>query len=211
MSAEPTDTAWHPLTAAKRELRELRRNPPLDADSADAVLTALAAGRPITAIGDTPGLPAYWIINRWRHEHPEFDELCVAASEAGAESMLWETLKIADDTERAAACRDVSIRARQFAMKVLHRKRFDPATRVEVSQGVRDGDELTDAELAAIVRASDRARAVIAEEGGGSPAVRTGGHPRFSGGGGEAELPSETPPLEIPLKRVDNEHGPEEE
>ncbi len=126
--------------------------PPFDPDVAAEVLESLALGRRITAIGSTPGLPAYWVINCWRSMVPEFDELVVQASEAGAEKMLWDTLEIADSTDRSPGCREVSIKARLHAMKVLNRKRFDPAVKVDLGVSRTNPDDLTDAELAQIVR-----------------------------------------------------------
>lgn len=129
-------------------------------DDAEKVLTSLASGRGITEIGDTPGLPAYWVINLWRTEHPEFDELCVMASQAGADALAWETLDIADTDGRAPADKAMSIAVRERLAKVLHRKKYDPATRVEVSQGAGQADDLSDDELARIAR---RAGAIDAE------------------------------------------------
>ena len=146
----------HPRAVANRELRELVRCPPLRADDAEKVLTALAGGMGITTIGSIPGLPAYWVINLWRREHPEFDELCVAASEAGADALAWENVKIADDDERSPANKALSIAVRERLSKVLHRKKYDPAVKVEVSGNARAADELSDAELAAIARRSGR-------------------------------------------------------
>lgn len=135
----------------RRELRHLRWTPPLDEESAQHVLHCLAEGIRITHVGNMPGLPPYAVINSWRRQSPEFDAACVAASEAGAEKMLWETIDIADDTSRHPACREVSIRARQHAMKVLNRKRFDPATRVAELTAERMADQLTDDALAQMV------------------------------------------------------------
>lgn len=135
----------------RRELRHLRWAPPLDVDSAEHVLTCLAEGVSVTRVGRMAGLPPYAVINSWRRQYPEFDAACVAASEAGAEKMLWQTIDIADDTSRHPACREVSIRARQHAMKVLHRKRFDPATRVSELVAERMADELSDDVLAQMV------------------------------------------------------------
>lgn len=147
-----------------RDLRLLRKAPPLDPDSADHVLTCLAEGIPIMRVAAMPGLPPYALINSWRRQYPEFDAACVQASEAGAEKMLWQTIEIADDTARHPACREVSIRARQHAMKVLHRKRFDPATRVAELQAERMADELSDDQLAQMV-IEGQARRVEAGEG----------------------------------------------
>ena len=152
----------HPTAVARRELRRLMRCPPLRPDDAEKVLAALATGQGITEIGDTPGLPAYWLINLWRREHPEFDELCVAASEAGADALAWESLRIADDDERSPANKALSISVREKLSKVLHRKKYDPATRVEVAGIVREADDLSNAELAAIARRAQRASAVDA-------------------------------------------------
>ena len=152
----------HPRAVAGRELRELIRCPPLWVVDAEKVLTALAGGLGITTIGSIPGLPAYWVINLWRREHPEFDELCVAASEAGADALAWECLEIADADGRAPADKALSISVREKLSKVLHRKKYDPATRVEVAGVVREADDLSNAELAAIARRSARASAVDA-------------------------------------------------
>ena len=152
-----------------RSLRSLRLSPPLRPDDAEKVLTALANGMRITAIGSTPGLPAYWVINLWRTEHPEFDELCVQASQAGADKLAWETLEIADTDGRAPADKALSIAVREKMAKVLNRKKYDPAVKVEVSQGAGKADDLTDAELASIARRASRAGAVdaVVVDGGG--------------------------------------------
>ena len=116
------------------------------------------AGTPISAIGDIAGMPPYWVVNLWRKESAEFDELIVAASEARAERMLDETISIADDVGRSPACREVSIRARMQAMKVYNRKRFDPALKVEVEARTQVGDSMTTAELERLVAEQRRAR-----------------------------------------------------
>ena len=135
----------------RRELSLIARNPPFNENDAKTILEGLARGRGIKAISSDPASPPYWVINQWRRENPLFDELVVEASEAGAEAMLWKTLEIADDQERSPACRDIAIKARLHAMKVLNRKRFDPATRVEVSAGAVNPEELPTAELERIV------------------------------------------------------------
>lgn len=154
MPTDPTIYSDDPRAIARAELRELVRCPPLRADDAEKVLSGLARGARITALGDTPGLPAYWLINLWRREYPEFDELCVMASEAGADAMAWEALKIADDDDRSPANKALSIAVRERMAKVLHRKKYDPATRVEVSAGPGQADDLSDDALAAIARRS---------------------------------------------------------
>ena len=116
------------------------------------------AGTPISAIGDIAGMPPYWVVNLWRKESAEFDELIVAASEARAERMLDETISIADDVKRSPACREVSIRARMQAMKVYNRKRFDPALKVEVEARTQVGDSMTTAELERLVAEQRRQR-----------------------------------------------------
>ena len=145
-----------------RSLRSLRLSPPLRPDDAEKVLTALANGMRITAIGSTPGLPAYWVINLWRTEHPEFDDLCVQASQAGADKLAWETLEIADKDGRAPADKALSIAVRERMAKVLNRKKYDPAVKVEVTQGTQAADKLTNAELEAMVRRRDKGAATDA-------------------------------------------------
>ena len=152
--------AQTPKGIAKRELRELTRNPPLRADDAEKILKALASGLRITKVGDIPGFPPYWLINLWRSEHPEFDELCVQASEAGADALAWECLEIADNDDRLPANKALSIQVRERMAKVLNRKKYDPATRVEVTQAARDGADLSHADLAPLAGRASVADAV---------------------------------------------------
>lgn len=152
MPMEPLRPAGDDVAAAtRRDLRMLRRAPPLDPDSAEYVLTCLAQGIPITKVGNMPGLPPYAVIHSWRRQSPEFDAACVQASKAGAERMLWQTIEIADDVSRHPSCREVSIRARQFAMRVLDRIRFDPGAKVHELETARMADELSDEQLARMV------------------------------------------------------------
>ena len=146
------------MTSLRRYVRDLRRAPPLDWDVAEQVAMMIDAGTPLSAIGDIAGMPPYWVVNLWRRESPEFDELIVAASEARAERMLDETISIADDVARSPACREVSIRARVLLAKVYNRRKYDPATRVEVTDARVVGDSMTTAELEALVREERRAR-----------------------------------------------------
>ena len=146
------------MTSLRRYVRDLRRSPPIDWDVAEQVAMMIDAGTPLSAIGDIAGMPPYWVVNLWRKESAEFDELIVAASEARAERMLDETIIIADDVERSPACREVSIRARMQAMKVYNRKRFDPALKVEVEARTQVGDSMTTAELERLVAEQRRQR-----------------------------------------------------
>ena len=146
------------MISLRRYVRDLRRSPPIDWDVAEQVAMMIDAGTPLSAIGDIAGMPPYWVVNLWRKESAEFDELIVAASEARAERMLDETISIADDVARSPACREVSIRARMQAMKVYNRKRFDPALKVEVEARTQVGDSMTTAELEALVREERRQR-----------------------------------------------------
>ena len=150
------------MTSLRRYVRDLRRAPPLDWDVAEQVAMMIDAGTPLSAIGDIAGMPPYWVVNLWRRESPEFDELIVAASEARAERMLDETIEIADDVERSPACREVSIRARAMLAKVYNRRKYDPATRVEIEGRVTVGDSMTTQELEALV-ADERRRRLQAE------------------------------------------------
>ena len=146
----------------RAEMKQEMLHPPFNESDALAVVQALSRGMRIRAIGDSGLFPPYWVINDWRTRYPEFDEACVRASEAAADDLMAETIEIADDQKRAPACREVSIRARHAAVKVLNRKKYDPATRVEIAGNVRSADDLSDDALAAIVRARSRRDAVDA-------------------------------------------------
>ena len=145
----------HPTAVLRREMRLDRREPPFDADLATDILDMLARGVGLGAIGEIAGFPAYGVVNFWRARYPEFDEACVLASQAGADALAWECLEIADTDGRAPADKALSISVREKLAKVLHRKKYDPATRVEVTAGAGSADELSDDALAAIARRSE--------------------------------------------------------
>jgi hypothetical protein len=156
-----SDLSDHPVATARRELRLLHTEPPFDADVAQSVLELLAVGGVgLTTIGNIAGYPAYWIINQWRARFPEFDEACVIASQAGADALAFENLQIADCDKRAPANKALSIAVRERLSKVLNRKKYDPATKIEVSAGAGRADDLSDDELARIARSRARAGAV---------------------------------------------------
>ncbi len=162
----------------RSDLRTLRRMPPIDWDVAEQVCMMIEAGTAISKLGDIAGMPPYWVVNYWRREHPEFDAAVVAASEALADRMLEESISISDDVQRSPACREVIIRARQFAMRVLHRRKYDPATRVVVEDPRQVGDGMTTAELEQLVREEQRRRLrdeATVVEGGDPPLLRGGG------------------------------------
>ena len=146
------------MTGLRTYLRDLRRTPPIDWDIAEQVVVMIEAGTPISRIGDIAGMPPYWVVYSWRRESQEFDDLITAASEAKAERIMDEVIGIADDVERSPACREVSIRARVLLAKVYNRRKYDPATRVEVTDSRVVGDSMTTAELEALVREERRQR-----------------------------------------------------
>jgi len=146
--------------ALRAEMKEERLHPPFDEEAALSVVQALSRGMSITAVGDSALFPAYWVVNDWRTRYPEFDEACVRASEAAADGLAAEVIEIADDKTRAPACRAVSIDARKWAVKVLNRKKYDPATRVELTGNSGRADDLSDDQLAAMVRARSRSTAI---------------------------------------------------
>ena len=145
----------HPRAVANREIRLAIREPEFDPESAQRVVELLARGIGLSTIGDLSGFPAYGVVNFWRARYPEFDEACVLASQAGADALAWECLEIADTDGRAPADKALSISVREKLAKVLHRKKYDPATRVEVTAGAGSADELSDDALAAIARRSE--------------------------------------------------------
>lgn len=142
----------HPTAIARRDIRNLVRYPPFDPHAASLVIEALSQGIRLGRLHEAGGFPPYAVLNHWRSENIAFDEACVRASEAAADMLAAEVIEISDDTDRAPSCRAVSIQARQWAVKILNRKKYDPATRVEVSAGVGQADALSDDELAAIAR-----------------------------------------------------------
>ena len=146
------------MTSLRRYVRDLRRAPPIDWDVAEQVAMMIDAGTPLSAIGDIAGMPPYWVVHSWRKESPEFDELVTVASEAKAERIMDEVIGIADDVERSPACREVSFRARVLLAKVYNRRKYDPATRVEVTDARVVGDSMTTAELERLVAEQRRAR-----------------------------------------------------
>lgn len=152
----------HPTAVTRRELRLAIREPEFDPEAAERVVLLLARGVGLGTIGDLSGYPAYATVNFWRARYPEFDEACVLASEAGADALAWENVTIADDDKRSPANKALSIQVRERLSKVLNRKKYDPAVKVEVTGNVRAADELSDDELAAIARRSARAGAVDA-------------------------------------------------
>lgn len=163
-----------PAVEETRSLRSLRQHPTFRPDDAIRVLRALSVGMRITKIGEDAGMPDYWVINDWRNRYPEFDELCVAASQAGADALMFECLPIADRlgdwANVATADRALSIQVREKLAKVLHRKKYDPAVKVEVTGNARAADELSDGELATIARRSavrDAVDAVIVQPSDG--------------------------------------------
>lgn len=146
------------MTSLRRYVRDLRRSPPIDWDVAEQVVMMIEAGTPVSRIGDIAGMPPYWVVHSWRKESQEFDELITVASEAKAERIMDEVIGIADDVARSPSCREVSIRARVLLAKVYNRRKYDPATRVEVTDARVVGDSMTTAELEALVREERRQR-----------------------------------------------------
>lgn len=146
------------MTGLRTYLRDIRRTPPIDWDIAEQVVMMIEAGTPISRIGDIAGMPPYWVVYSWRRESQEFDDLITAASEAKAERIMEEVIGIADDVARSPACREVSIRARAMLAKVYNRRKYDPATRIEVEGRVQVGDGMTTAELEALVQEERRRR-----------------------------------------------------
>jgi hypothetical protein len=144
----------HPTAVVRRELRLAIREPEFDPEAARRVVELLARGIGLSTIGDLSGFPAYGVVNFWRARYPEFDEACVLASEAGADALAWENVTIADDDTRSPANKALSIQVRERLSKVLNRKKYDPAVKVEVTGNARAADELSDAELATIARRS---------------------------------------------------------
>lgn len=168
--------------------------PPFDPELAEKALAMIQAGTALTELDDIAGMPPYATVNYWRRSNPDFDAAVVAASEAKAERLADEILQIADDQSRPPACREVSIKARMAMMKVYNRKKYDPATRVEVGVTARVGDGVSDAELEAEV-ARQRRRVIEGE----ARRLAPGSPPQSDPGGLSGEAPSPTAPPQIPI------------
>lgn len=158
--------------------------PAFDPEWAAKAVNMVEAGVSLSHLADIAGMPPYAVVRYWRTINPDFDAAIVAASEAKAERYADEIVPIADDTSRHPACREVSIKARMAMMKVYNRRKYDPATRVEVTQGPVVGDGLTTAELERMV-AEQRARLSAIE--GEAVRVTPGAPPLLEGAGSSGD------------------------
>lgn len=169
------------MTSLRATLIRAAWEPAYDEEWAAKAVAMIEAGIPLTQLADVAGMPPYATVRYWRTINPDFDAAVVAASEAKAERLADEILPIADDQDRAPACREVSIKARMALMKVYNRRKYDPATRVEVGVVARVGDGVSDAELEAMVLQQRRRvieGEVVRDDPGAPPLLEGGG---FSG------------------------------
>jgi hypothetical protein len=66
---------------------------------ADIIIDRIVNGESLKKISESPDMPSYSIIRRWRNEHPEFDEAYHMATRMRAEKLIDEALDIARETE----------------------------------------------------------------------------------------------------------------
>ena len=95
-----------------------------DQDVADFIVRMVAEGHSVYDLwnGDRESLPHPIVVNRWKKERPAFEREMEEAEAVAAEKMVWDTLKIADDEERAPAQANNAIKTRQWLADKLSKK-----------------------------------------------------------------------------------------
>lgn len=142
-------------------LRMIRRETvPFDPDVAAAVLEHLAAGRTLTEVDDTAGLPSRVTIAGWRAEVPEFDAAYHVAIELRADGLIAEAEDVARDPEMGAA--EVAARG-NLLVKLAGMRSRRYAGAKQGDGGGRDGVDLTaesEARIAELVSQAQNLRTV---------------------------------------------------
>lgn len=81
----------------------------------ERICDEVAGGRVLEQIAiEEPWAPSIRTIDKWRHEHPEFNAKYQAAVHLRAEKMAQEILEVADDLQIDPEDRKVMIAARQW-------------------------------------------------------------------------------------------------
>ena len=89
------------VLATEKSLRELvaeNNLQPYDPIIADLIVNKVMEGTPLTKIYQTPGLPSYAVIARWRRASEEFDTALKQAREDRAHFHRDKVIEIADNT-----------------------------------------------------------------------------------------------------------------
>lgn len=122
----------------------------------ERVIAELETGKPLSAICREPGMPCRQTIRDWCEENKELGVRVARARLLGEESILEETIEIADDLTEDPASRKVRVWARLEALKRFNPKRYgdQPAAPVNVAVAVNVMTPEHLADLAARKRAS---------------------------------------------------------
>lgn len=102
-----TEFTTQQLTEARRDIKQAIKYPPFDEHQAGHVLSALAAGNPISDVVKWPGYPSARIVKLWREINPDFDACYLATLEERADALAERGLTVASDQTRDPACRNV--------------------------------------------------------------------------------------------------------
>lgn len=117
-----TDTA---VTAAKS-----RRSPVLFSyEIAEAILVAIAEGKTLKTVSETPGMPSRNTVYKWLTQYPKFFDAYERAKEVSAQSLEDEALTIARNLAGTNDYTGVKVTALNYAMQQLRwsAARRDPA------------------------------------------------------------------------------------
>ncbi len=108
-----------------------------DFEIAKAICERHADGETINAItrGKTPGMPDMMTFAKWIKKYPEVKELFDEAHGMFADSLVDQTLTIADDSLDAARARN-QIAARQWIASKLAREKYGDKVQVDVDHKI---------------------------------------------------------------------------
>jgi hypothetical protein len=94
-----------------------------DQEVADYIIRMVSEGRSVYELWKADkSLPHPIVVNRWKKERPKFQREMEEAEAVAAEKLVWETLAIADDPERAPGQAKNAISTRQWLADKLSKK-----------------------------------------------------------------------------------------
>lgn len=103
--------------------------------------------------------PSHACIIQWKAKHPEFAKLMAQAEEARADSLIEQTLSIADNTFDPALA-NVRIKTRQFIAGKLNRAKYGEKVEVNHTLSLDMGALLAEAEARLVTSAAANRQAV---------------------------------------------------